>query len=310
MYMEILNYIIRRTLWFIPVLIIISLLTFVIMHLVPGSPFDTADKPLPDDIIKNLEDYYNLNEPLLKQYVTYIWNVLHGDLGPSYLVRGRSVNEIIKDHFPISFQLGVVAFFVAIFIGVPLGIISAVRQNSITDYIAMFFAISGVSIPHMTLGPLLIWFFALKLKWLPVARWGSWRHVILPAFALGIGAAARIARLTRASILQTLPEDYIRTAKAKGVSETKVILKHALRNSLIPVVTILGPLLASLVTGTLVIEQIFAIPGMGKFFVQSVNGRNYPVIMGTVLLFAVVLITANLTVDIIYFVIDPQIRYD
>ncbi len=308
--MEVLNYIIRRILWFIPILIIISFIAFGVMNLVPGSPFDTADKPLPDEIIKNLEEFYHLDEPFLVQYKIYMWNVLQGDLGPSYLARGRTVNDIIKEHFPVSFKLGLLAFLVAVCIGIPLGIISSIKHNSFTDYISMFFAISGVSIPHMTLGPLLIWIFALKLQWLPVARWGSWQHAILPAFALGIGAAARLARLTRASMLQTLREDYIRTARAKGLSELRVILKHTLKNSLIPVITILGPLLASLVTGTLVIEEIFAIPGLGKFFVQSVNSRNYPVIMGTVLLFAVVLIIANLTVDVIYFLLDPQIQYD
>jgi len=295
--------------WLIFVLLIISFITFGLMKIVPGSPFDTSEKPLAKEVILNLEKYYHLNDPFLVQYKTYIWNVLHGDLGPSYLEKGRTVNDIIKEHFPVSFQLGVLAFLITIGIGIPLGIISALKQNTLIDYTCMFFAISGVSIPHMTLGPLLIWIFAIKWNILPVARWGTWQQAILPAFALGIGSAAIIARLTRASMLETIREDYIRTARSKGVSEKNVIIHHALKNSLIPVITILGPLFAALITGTLVIEQIFAIPGMGKFFVQSVNNRNYPVIMGTVLLYAVILVIGNLIVDIIYFWIDPRIKY-
>ncbi len=295
--------------WLILVLLIISFITFVLMKIVPGSPFDTAEKPLPKEVLLNLEKYYHLDDPFWVQYKTYIWNVLHGDLGPSYLVRGGTVNAIIREHFPVSFQLGVLAFLIAIGIGIPLGIISALKQNTLIDYSCMFAAISGVSIPHMTLGPLLIWIFALKWNILPVARWGTWQQAILPAFALGIGSAAIIARLTRASMLETIREDYIRTARSKGVSEKNVVIHHALKNSLIPVITILGPLFAGLITGTLVIEQIFAIPGMGKFFVLSVTGRDYPVIMGTVLLYAFVLVIANLIVDIIYFWIDPRIKY-
>ena len=307
--MGIISFIIRRFMWLVLVLLIISFITFGLMKIVPGSPFDTSEKPLPKEIILNLEKYYHLNDPFLVQYKTYIWNVLHGDLGPSYLVRGRTVNVIIKEAFPVSFQLGVLAFLIAIGIGIPLGIISALKQNTLIDYICMFFAISGVSIPHMTLGPLLIWIFALKWNILPVARWGTWQQAILPAFALGASSAAIIARLTRASMLETIREDYIRTARSKGVSEKNIVIHHALKNSLIPVITILGPLFADLITGTLVIEQIFAIPGMGKFFVQSVTDRDYPVIMGTVLLYAVILVIANLIVDIIYFWIDPRIKY-
>jgi len=295
--------------WLVLVLLIISFITFVLMKIVPGSPFDTSEKPLPKEVILNLEKYYHLDDPFLVQYKTYIWNVLHGDLGPSYLVRGRTVNDIIKEHFPVSFQLGVLAFLIAIGIGIPLGTISALKQNTLTDYICMFFAISGVSIPHMTLGPLLIWIFALKWNILPVARWGTWQQAILPAFTLGIGSAAIIARLTRASMLETIREDYIRTARSKGVSEKNIVIHHVLKNSLIPIITILGPLFAGLITGTLVIEQIFAIPGLGRFFVQSVTDRNYPVIMGTVLLYAFILVIANLIVDIIYFWIDPRIKY-
>lgn len=304
------NYIIRRILWTIPALLVISVITFSLMHVVPGGPFDSSERPLPPEVIANLEAYYHLDDPLWKQYINYIWNVLHGDLGPSYAARGRTVNDIIKDHFPISVQLGAVALLVAVSIGIPLGIISALKQNTIIDYLSMFFAISGVSVPVMTLGPLLIWIFALSLGILPVARWGTWQQAILPAFALGVGYSAILARLTRASMLQVTREDYIRTARAKGVSEKNVTIHHALKNAFIPVVTVLGPLFAGLVTGSMVVEQIFAIPGLGKFFIQSVTGRNYPVILGTTLLYAIALVIANLAVDITYFWLDPRIRYE
>ncbi len=304
------SHFIRRLLWTIPTVLVISLITFVLMHSVPGGPFSGPDLThLPPEVIKNIEDYYHLNDPLWKQYLDYIWNALHGDLGPSYLERGRTVNDIIAQHLPISATLGALALVVAMIIGIPLGILSALKQNAFWDYFGMFIAISGVSVPAMTLGPLLIWVFALKLGLLPVARWGSLQQAIMPVFTLGFGSAAILARLTRASMLQVIREDYIRTARAKGVPERQVIIHHALENALIPVVTVLGPLFAALVTGSMVVEQIFAIPGMGKFFVWSVLNRNYPVIMGTILLYAVFLILANLVVDITYAWLDPRIRY-
>lgn len=301
---------IKRLLTLIPVLFIISAITFLLMHSIPGSPFDQEDKPLPPAIKENLEAFYKLDQPLYKQYLSYMGNALRGDLGPSYMQGNRTVNEIIATHFPTSFKLGLLAMLVAIFIGLPIGIISALKQNTLWDYITMFFAIAGVSVPAMTLGPLLIWGFALNLGILPVARWGSWEHAVLPAFTLGIGSAAIIARLTRASMLQIIKEDYIRTARSKGLSEQKVMIKHALRNALIPVITIIGPLFAALITGSMVVELIFAIPGLGRFFVDSVAGRDYPVIMGTTLLFALFLVLSNLAVDISYSLIDPRVRLD
>lgn len=302
-----LSYVIRRLLWSIPVLIFVSMLTFALMHAVPGGPFSGPETHFPPQLVKTLESYYHLDQPLWKQYLVYIWNLLHGDMGPSYL-SSRTVTQIIADHFPVSFQLGLLALGVAMVIGVPLGIFSAIRQNSIVDYSSTLFSVAGVSIPALTLGPLLIWIFALKLHILPVARWGTWQQAILPAFTLGLGSAAILARLTRASMLQVLKEDFIRTARAKGVNEPNVIIRHALKNAILPVVTVLGPLFAGLVTGSLVVEGIFAIPGIGRYFVSSVSSRDYPVIMGTVLLYAVALIVANLVVDIIYFWIDPRIQ--
>lgn len=303
-----LNYIIRRVLWAIPVLLIISLVTFSLAHVIPGGPFD-REKPLPAEIIANLEAYYGLDDPLWKQYTDYLWNALHGDFGPSYSSRSRTVNDIISTHFPVSAQLGVLAVIVAMVVGIPLGMISALKQNTFIDYFCMFFALLGVSVPAMTLGPVLVYIFALKLHILPVARWGTWQQAILPAFTLGIGSAALLARLTRASMLQVIREDYIRTARAKGVSEGKVTTHHALKNALIPVVTVIGPLFAALVTGSLIVEQIFAIPGSGKYFITSITNRDYPVVLGIMLLYALIIIVANLIVDLTYSWIDPRIRY-
>jgi oligopeptide transport system permease protein len=302
--------IIRRLFSLIPVLFVISVITFLLMHSVPGSPFAREDKPLPPQIQKNLEAYYNLDESLLMQYLHYMGNALRGDLGPSYMQRSRSVNDIIRDHLPTSFILGLLGLVVAVLLGLPIGIISALRQNTWVDHTAMFFAIAGVSVPEMTLGPLLIWALALNLDLLPVARWGTWQQAVLPALTLGLGHAAVIARLTRASMLQVIHQDYIRTARAKGLPARRVVVKHALRNALVPVVTVLGPLFAALVTGSMVVEQIFAIPGLGRYFVDSVSARDYPVIMGTTLLFAFVLVLSNLVVDISYAVIDPRMRLD
>lgn len=305
------GFIVRRILWAFPVIIVISMITFGLMHSVPGNPFDqNPDKPLPPTIVERLTEYYNLDDPLPKQYVEYMWNAIRGDLGPSYQYRDRSVNQIISRNFPVSMVLGLLGLAVALVIGVPLGIVSALKQNTAVDYFAMFFAISGVSVPAMTMGPLLIWIFALQLGVLPVARWGSVQQAILPMITLGIGGAAILARLTRASMLQVIREDYIRTARAKGVSERRITIRHALRNALIPVVTVLGPMLAGLVTGSMVVERIFAIPGMGKFYTDAVSARDYPVIMGMTLVYAILLVVANLIVDITYSWIDPRIRLE
>lgn len=301
-------YIVRRILATVPVLLTISVITFLLMHSVPGSPFAQEDKPLPPEIEANLRAYYHLDEPLVQQYFRYMGNALRGDLGPSYSQRDRNVNDIIRDHLPPSVLLGVLALILAVLIGIPTGVVAALRQNTWVDYATMFVAIGGVSVPAMTLGPLLIWGVALELQLLPVARWGTWQHTILPVLTLGLGEAAVIARLTRASLLQVIYEDYVRTAYAKGLSEQRVVVKHALRNALIPVVTVLGPLFAALVTGSMVVEQIFAIPGLGRYFVDSVSSRDYPVIMGTTLLFATMLVLSNLAVDLAYAFIDPRIE--
>jgi ABC-type dipeptide/oligopeptide/nickel transport system permease component len=322
---------------------------------VPGGPF-TREKALPAETIKILNERYHLDDPIWKQYLNYVGNVLIPristkpfstslqddylikakigpvnfgwmNFGPSYKSRSRTVNDIFRDNLPISAQLGTMALLVALIIGMPLGVMAALKQNTIFDYMGMGVAIIGVSVPVIVMGPLLVWIFGVTLKWVPPTGWGAkppfllgflpksltwdfFKYAIMPSVALGLGSSAIIARLTRATLLQTVREDYIRTARAKGLREGMVITRHALKNSLIPVVTILGPLFAALVTGTFVAELIFGIPGMGKYFVTSITNRDYPVIMGTILLYAVFLVIANLVVDLTYAYLDPRIRYD
>ena len=320
-------FIVRRLFWSVPVLLALLFAVFLLMQAVPGGPFDFAgEKNLPASVVRNLERKYGLDKPLHVQFYNYVVSlVLHGDMGPSFRQRGRTVNEIIAESLPISAQLGIMAIGLALVIGIPAGIIAALNHNTWLDYLASFLAIVGVSVPTLVMGPLLYWIFALKLGWLPVALWGAERpfilgfipiptakfirHAILPTFALGTGLSASIARLTRASLLQVIREDYIRTARAKGLRERIVVIRHALKNSLIPVVTVLGPMFAAVVTGTVVIEAIFGIPGMGKYFVQSINNRDYPLIMGVTLVYSVILVLSNLFVDIAYAWLDPRIRY-
>jgi len=303
------EFVARRLLWLIPVIFVVSIITFVLMHSIPGGPFD-AEKALPQAIIDNLNAKYHLDDPLWKQYVDYMWGFVRFDLGPSIAYRSRTVNDILAQQWPVTAMLGLASFGIALFGGIPLGIISAVKQNSLADYTSMGISMLGLSIPNMALGPLLIWVFALNLKWFPVATWGSPIHVVLPAITLGTAYMASFARLTRASMLQVVREDYIQTARAKGVRHTTVMLKHALRNALIPVSTIAGPSFAGIMTGSMIVERIFAIPGIGKYYVTSVGNRDYPVIMATTLVFALAVVLMNMLVDISYGILDPRIRYN
>jgi oligopeptide transport system permease protein len=303
------QFILRRMLWTIPVIFVVSALTFVLMHSVPGSPF-TRERALPAAIQKNLEAKYHLDDPLWKQYGDYMWGFIRLDFGPSIAYRARTVNEILAQQWPVTMTLGAVAFVFAACIGIPLGILSAVKQNTLIDHSSMVVAMLGVSIPSIALGPFLIWIFALKLKWLPVATWGTPAHIVLPALTLSTFYLSRFARITRASMLQVTREEYIVTARAKGVRESVVNLKHAFRNALIPVTTIAGPAFADILTGSLVVEQIFGIPGIGKYYVTSIANRDYPVIMATTLIFALLIIFMNLLVDISYALLDPRIRYN
>jgi ABC-type dipeptide/oligopeptide/nickel transport system permease component len=375
------RFILRRILWNIPVLILISIITFGVMQAVPGGPFTsgTSGRPVPADIQANMEARYGLDRPAWQQYLSYMERLLlHFDFGPSLRNRGRTVNamlfggnhlvdvlreglaetygaasssmtfieaphlvdssavivktngevigtlaitwadrlEAIKRFFTlapvmVSAQVGLVSIFIALLVGVPMGIISALKQNSITDYIAMLISMFGVSIPNFLLGILLILVFALTLEWLPTYGWGEdWKQVIMPAVTLGAGGTAIIARLTRASMLEVIRADYIRTARAKGLSEQVVIVRHALKNSLIPVTTILGPLMAAWLTGSFMVEWVFSIGGIGKFFVSAVTDRDYTLIMGTILLYSLALVLFNLLVDIAYGFIDPRIRFE
>ncbi|HAL62190.1 MAG TPA: hypothetical protein DCP08_07280 [Chloroflexi bacterium] len=319
-----LKFIVNRCLWAIPVLIMVTLVTFTCMQLVPGGPFTAgaSGRPIPPDIRANMEAKYGLDQPAWKQYLRYMERLLlHFDFGPSYRKPGRTINQIMfgrdfwKDpiHAPVmvSAQVGIVSLAIAIGIGIPLGIVSALKQNTMIDYVAMFFSMLGVSIPNFVLGAMLIVFFCLTLHWFPAYGWGeSPLQVIMPAITLGTGGTAFIARLTRASMLETIRQDYIRTARAKGLRERAVIMGHALKNSLIPVTTILGPLTAAWLTGSFLVEWVFSIPGIGKFFVTSIGDRDYLLIMGVIMVYAVALIFFNLVVDISYAFLDPRIRYD
>ena len=301
-------YLVRRILWTIPVIFVVSSVTFLMMHAIPGGPF-SAEKALPPEIIKNLEAKYHLDQPLWKQYVDYMWGFLRFDFGPSITYKTRTVNDILAQQWPATALLGLASFGIAIGFGIPLGMLSAVKQNTLVDYACMGLAMLGVSIPNMALGPFLIWIFALKLGWLPVARWGTPAHIILPAITLGTAYMARFARFTRASMLEVMREEYVQTARAKGLREAVVQVKHVFKNALIPVVTVAGPSFAGIITGSMIVEQIFAIPGIGRYYVVSVNNRDYPVVMTFTLIFALCIIVMNLIVDIVYAVLDPRIRY-
>ena len=301
-----LRFIIRRILLGIPVLITVATLTFLIMHWVPGGPFDT-EKILPPEIIANIESKYHLDKPVPLQYLLYMKQLLQGDLGPSYKYLGRDVSDIIRDTFPVSLTLGLCAVVVVLGLGVPAGLISAYWKNSVVDRSVLLVAAMGISVPSFVLGAVSVWIFSHHWHWLPPALWEGPRHMILPAFALGAGFAGYVARLTRTTVLGVLSSDYIRTARAKGLTEPVIMFKHVLINSIYPIVSVMGPLTAGLVTGSFVIEFIFSIPGMGRFFITAVTNRDYPLIMGVTLVYAVLIVIANLVVDMIYGWLDPRV---
>ena len=374
------RFILRRILWNIPVLFLITVVTFGAMHLVPGGPFSGGGggRPIPPEIQANMEARYGLDRPIWEQYLNYMGRLIfHLDFGPSLRQPGRTVNQILfgsnylinvlrerlvetfgteaqsmtfserpiltdsetlvvrtngevigsmaitwNDRFEaiknfltlapimVSGQVGLLSVALALVVGIPLGIVSALRQNTWVDYSAMFFSMLGVSIPNFILGILLILVFALWLEWLPTYGWGDdWKQIILPAVTLGTGGWPFLARLTRASMLEVIRADYIRTARAKGLSEWVVIIRHAMKNSLIPVTTVMGPLMAAWLTGAFLVESVFSIGGIGRFFVTAVTNRDYTLIMGTVLVYSVALTLFNLLVDIAYGIIDPRIRF-
>jgi oligopeptide transport system permease protein len=300
-------FLLRRFFTILATLFVLATITFFLLRVVPGGPFD-SDKALPPDIKANVEAKFGLDKPLYEQYLGYLGGMTHFDFGPSFKYIGRNVTDIILDTLPTSMELGIYSMVLAIVLGIPVGILSAYKQNTWLDFSGMFLAVAGISLPSYFVGAILIYFFSLKLNLFPPALWDDWTQKVLPTITLGTRPAALIARLTRAALLESIRSDYVRTARAKGLSEGKVIMKHALRNSLIPVVTLLGPLAAYVLTGTFVIEYIFAIPGMGKYFIDAVTNRDYPLIMGVTMVFGLMLTTANLIVDLTYVVIDPRIR--
>lgn len=301
------NYLIRRLLQLPAILLVIATLSFFVMRWAPGGPFDT-EKKIPPEVERNLKIKYRLDLPLTEQYGRYLIDLLHGDLGPSFKYRSRSVNEIIAQSFPISLILGMAAMCFALSLGIVAGVIAATRQNTWVDYSAMTVAMTGISIPNFVLGPILIILFVFLLPIFPVAGWGTPKHLILPAFVLGLPYAAYIARLTRGGMLEVLRQDYVRTARAKGLQERVVIFKHALKSAILPVVSFLGPATAGIFSGSIVVEQIFNVPGLGTFFVQGAINRDYTVVMGVELLYATLLILFNLAVDVTYTIVDPRIE--
>ena len=304
-------YIVRRVLLMIPTLLVVFTLTFLIVHATPGGPWDESEKPLPEAVKANLALQYHLDDPLYKQYVDYLGNALHGDFGPSYRFVERSVSDIVGATFPVSAQLGVLAMLFAIVVGIPLGALAAVKRNTWIDFTASLVTVTGIASPPFVRISLLIVIFSLALPWLPSGGWeGIWDpRVILPTVALGMGPAALLARYTRSSLLETFTQDYMRTARAKGLSERVAVARHAMKNALIPVVTVAGVTLANVITGAFFIERIYGVPGIGRMFVDSVTGRDYPLLLGIVLLFALLISVTNLLVDISYALIDPRIRY-
>jgi oligopeptide transport system permease protein len=302
------RYIIRRILWLIPVLLFVSLITFTLMHITPGGPWD-KEKAVAPQIVANLNAKYNLDKPAWQQYLIYMSGVVRGDLGPSYTYQDRSVTQIILGGLPNTASLGAFAALVAVLIGVPLGIIAAMRQNSGLDYSALAFGTIFASVPTFVLGFVLIIVFALTLHLVPTSGWGKPSQYVLPVLTLGLNQAALLTRITRASVLDVSRQDFMRTARAKGLQEFLLVRRHLLKNAMIPVVTVLGPILAFLIVGSLVVENIFSVPGVGRLLVQGISQRDYSLIMGSTLLYAVVIAILNLVVDILYAFIDPRISY-
>lgn len=285
-------------------------LVFVLIKLTPGNPWDTSEKPFRPEVLKALEAKYHYNDPIWKQYLSYLERIVfHFDFGPSYK-RNVNANEIIERYFPVSLQLGAVAFVIAVVFGISLGVISAIKQNTLTDHIAMLFSVIGVATPSFVVITLMVIFLAVNLGWLPAFGWNGIfsKTIIIPALALAVGPMAVIARYTRASMLESIRMDYIRTARAKGLAERPVIIGHALKNALIPVVTVSGLALADLITGSFFVEAIYGVPGIGRYFVSTVSDKDYPVLMAVTLLFAGLIWLMNFFADVTYAVIDPRVK--
>jgi oligopeptide transport system permease protein len=304
-----LRFLVRRLLVAIPTLFVVITVAFFMMRAAPGNPFST-DRKLPPEILKNIEAKYHMDQPLIVQYGEYLGGVLHGDLGPSLKYRDKSVLEIIKENYRVSLTIGLSAFVIAVFLGVSLGVIAALRQNGPADYTTMAIAILGVCIPSFVTAPLLQLALGSKLGWLPIAGWdnGSLPNLIMPIAVLSLPQIAIISRLTRAGMIEALRSNYVRTARAKGLPEFRIVAKHAIRAAVLPLVSYLGPAFAGLLTGSLIVERIFGLPGLGKFFVTSALQRDYTVVMGMVIFFATLILVLNLLADMLYAVLDPRVR--
>lgn len=303
------SYIARRLAWFVPTLFVIITLSFFMMRAAPGGPFDTEENR-PEAVMQNLIRAYALDRPLWEQYLHYLGRLMRGDLGPSFQYNDYTVNELIALGFPASLQLGGTAILLATIIGIAVGAFAALKQNTAGDHSSMAFAMVGITIPNFVMAPLLVLLFAVTLHWLPAGGWGNgaFANKILPITALALPQIAYISRLTRGSMIETLRQNYVRTARAKGVPERLVIYRHAVRGALLPVVSYLGPHIAGIITGSVVIEQIFGLPGIGRYFVQGALNRDYTLVMGVVIFYAVIIMTLNLVVDLLYGVLDPKVR--
>lgn len=302
-----LHYLVRRVGTVLLSLFFVVTLTFFIMRVVPGGPF-ASEKALPPAVEQAINEKYHFNDPLWKQYLDYLGRTARWDLGPSFKYQAMTVNEIIAQYFPVSALLGAVAVSLAVGVGLLAGVVSALRQNSFQDYGTMVLATLGFSVPSFVVAGLIQYLFAYRLQILPPAMWGGWKHMVMPALALSTLPTAMIARLMRSNMLEVLQQDYVRTAKAKGLSERLVLYRHVLRNAILPVVTYLGPLVAGVFTGSFIIEHIFAVPGLGRSFVTSIQNRDYTVIMGTTVFYSLFLMVMNLLVDLGYVIIDPRIK--
>jgi oligopeptide transport system permease protein len=303
------KYMLKRIFAGIVTIWVVITITFLLMHSIPGGPFD-KEKQVNPEVKKQMEARYNLDKPLWWQYGNYMKNLVKFDFGPSFKYKGKTVNDLIKNGFPISAQLGVVSTFLALLIGIPFGIIAALKQGRWQDNLIMFLATLGITIPMFVIAAMSLYIFALKIGLFPTMSWGTPAHFVLPSIALAAGPTAVISRLTRSSLLDVIRQDYIRTAKAKGIPDKIVVYKHALKNALIPVVTYIGPLLSGILTGSFVIERIFTIPGLGRQFVDSITNRDYTAILGLTIFDCTLLVVINILVDMVYTFIDPRIKLD
>ena len=302
------RYFVRKCMLLLLVLFVVASLTFILMHSVPGDPF-VQEQAVPEEVMKSMYAHYGLDQPLYIQYGRYLKGIVTWNLGPSFKYEARTVNDIIREGFPISFILGLEAIFIALSLGITLGTIAAANHLKWKDHISMIIAVIGISVPNFIIATFLQYLFAMKLDLLPVARWESFAHSILPALSLAAMPTAFIARLTRANMIEVLEQDYVQTARSKGLSNIQVIFRHVLKNSLLPVITYLGPVASWILTGSFIVEKIFGIPGLGGWFVLCVTNRDYTVIMGVTLFYSALLISSILLVDVVYTLIDPRIRF-